>query len=187
MTFEDIKKERERLGIQMGAEEMEVIVNTVKPPIKFLVFGLGNDSIFWHDLNKGGETVFLEGKRKWFRDITERHPFLKAYKMDYDTKRSEWKELLNHPEKLMLELPQEIAGTKWDAIFVDGPAGHDDEAPGRMKSIFTASKIIKNGGDVFIHDAEREVEKNYAARYLGEKNLVTSVKGFSVLHHYRVG
>ncbi|MBN1213321.1 MAG: hypothetical protein JXA92_12170, partial [candidate division Zixibacteria bacterium] len=30
-----------------------------KAPCKFLVFGVGNDSIFWSLLNQNGTTVFL--------------------------------------------------------------------------------------------------------------------------------
>ena len=49
--------------IQLSAEQLKAIVITVKEkvPCKLLIFGLGNDSIFWLKLNRGGVTIFLEG------------------------------------------------------------------------------------------------------------------------------
>lgn len=186
MTLDEIKAQREVLGIQMGVGEISMIVNTIHPPIKLLVFGLGNDSIFWHTVNTGGLTVFIEDKPRWFRTITEKFPELKAFKVDYGTKRAEWKELIDRPERLAMELPEEVMQTQWDAILVDGPAGYNDETAGRMISLYMASKLIKQGGDVFVHDAEREVESSYCNKYLGAKNLVATVTDFSTLNHYRI-
>ena len=47
-----IKRERQRLGIQMHANEMFFIARAIRPPVNFLIFGMGNDSPFWFDLNQ---------------------------------------------------------------------------------------------------------------------------------------
>ena len=186
MTIEEIKKQTEPLGIQMQAIELFAIAKNIHPPINILVFGLGNDSIFWYERNRGGRTVFFEDKKKWFDKIKAKHPFLEAYRINYDCKRKEWRNIVDKPELLMFEIPSAITDVKWDIIIVDGPAGNDDEAPGRMKSIYLASTLIKDGGDIFVHDAHREVEDAYCNKYLLNENLISVVKGYSTLRHYRI-
>ena len=73
--------------------------------------------------------------------------------MEYGTKKSEWISLLHSADKLELDLPEEVTSRRWDVIVVDGPAGHDNhekftgnEAPGRMKSIYAASKLVARVG-----------------------------------------
>ena len=65
MTLEEITKQIEGLGIQMQPIELFEITKNIHPPMNILVFGLGNDSIFWYEINKGGKTVFFEEKKKW--------------------------------------------------------------------------------------------------------------------------
>jgi hypothetical protein len=186
MTLDEIKAQRESLGIQMGVGEIALIASNIHPPIKLLVFGLGNDSIFWHTLNAGGTTMFIEDKPRWFRTTTEKYPGLTAFKVEYGTTRAQWRDMLDHPDILYIELPAPVMETVWDAIIVDGPAAHDDEAIGRMKSLYMASKLIKDSGDIFVHDAEREVEGAYCNKYLGAQNLVGTVTDYSTLNHYRI-
>lgn len=189
ITIEEIIRQTEGLGIQMLPIELFEIAKAIKPPMNVLVFGLGNDSLFWHNLNTGGRTVFIEDKKKWFDEVKGKvkgkNPGLEAYKVKYGTVRTEWQDLIDKPDKLELDIPSQLKGIEWDVIIVDGPAGHTDEAPGRMKSIYLASKIIKNGGDIFVHDAHRDVEREYCKKYLLDRNLVSTVKGRSVLNHYR--
>jgi len=182
----EIEKERGRLGIQLHADEISEILKAIKPPANFLVFGLGNDSVFWAEANKGGRTVFLEDGKKWVDSIRIKHPFLETYLVDYGTKLTDWKYLLEHPGELNLDLPNEISGVQWDVILVDGPAGYFKKAPGRMKSICAASRLIRKGGDVFVHDTEREVENAYCNRFLLPGNLVNGVEGRAHLRHYRI-
>lgn len=186
MTIEEIIKRTEGLGILMQSVELFEIVKNIHPPINMLVFGLGNDSIFWHEVNKGGRTVFIEDHIKWLSRIRGKHPYLETYQVTYNTKREQWKDLIDKPDLLTLELPSEIESIKWDLIIVDGPMAFEDGKPGRMKSIYMASKLIKNGGDVFVHDVHREIEDVYCKKYLLDKNLVSDISDFSVLRHYRV-
>ena len=84
-----------------------------------------------------------------------------------------------------MDLAPEIRKTEWDVILIDGPAGYEDNTPGRMKSIYESSRLIKQGGSIFVHDQEREVEKAYGDRYLQKDNVVAEVKGRATLRHYR--
>jgi uncharacterized protein (TIGR01627 family) len=186
MTIEEIKKQTEGLGILMQPIELFEITKNIHPPMNILIFGLGNDSLFWHETNEGGRTVFFEGKKKWFDDIKSKHPFLEAYKIKYNTKREEWRSIIDKPELLKFDMPPELEEISWNLIIVDGPAGYEDGTPGRMKSIYMASKLIKEGGDIFVHDTQREVEDAYCKRYLLNENLISEVKGYSTLRHYRL-
>ena len=49
-----IKRERQRLGIQMHANEIFLIARAIRPPVDFLILGMGNDSPFWFRLNQKG-------------------------------------------------------------------------------------------------------------------------------------
>jgi glucuronoxylan 4-O-methyltransferase len=168
--------------VHLSAEEIKAIASVVKEkaPCKFLVFGLGNDSLFWSRINRRGKTVFIEDNLSWFYIIKGRNPGMEGYLVEYGTRRREWKELLNTPDMLLLALPDEVECEKWDVILVDAPNGWDDLTPGRMKSIFMASRLVGEGGHIFVHDCDRQVEKIYCDRFLGD-NLQEEIRS---LRHY---
>jgi hypothetical protein len=89
-------------------------------------------------------------------------------------------------EKLAMVLPNDLATTEWDVVFVDAPTGWGDGTTGRMKSIFAASNLVTNG-HVFVHDCEREVEILYCDTFLRPENLVREIKATDsgYLRHYR--
>ena len=180
-----LREKRDKLQFQLDVPELAEILSEINPPLNFLVFGLGNDSLFWSECNKGGRTVFLEDLESWRDKMAVDHPELETYLIHYETVRSDWRELIDHPKKLQIrDIPEDIRGIKWDVIFVDGPMGYKDSSPGRMKSIYEASSLIKPGGHVFVHDTGREVEAAYCSRYLLSRNFVRQVSGFSILNHY---
>ena len=154
----------------------------LKRPCRLLVFGLGNDSMFWSLLNRCGETVFLEDHQVWFSRVTSLNPSIKAFLIEYNTILAEWDELLKHPEFLRMDLPENIRKKSWDVILVDGPVGRKNSAPGRMKSIFAAGNLRTASADVFVHDCDRNIERVYSDRYLGADNLDRQI---GKLRHYR--
>lgn len=173
-------------GIQITAAEMRPMVASLKRkrPCNLLVFGLGFDSIFWTALNAGGKTVFLEAHDGWYNMVLKRSPHLRAHLVRYGTRIHQWRELLDTPERLTMEFPQEVENTHWDVILVDAPSGWNAESTGRMKSIFAASRLADAACDVFVHDCDREVEKVYADRYLRPENLRAEI---GLMRHYRSG
>ena len=134
-------------------------------PGNILVFSVGRDSSLWMDLNKGGNTVFLEDVRKWIKFSRNITPEINIVKVNYSTKRKNWKKLLGQDHKLQMRLPDFIKNTVWDLVFVDGPRGYDDKVPGRMQSIFSAAKLKTR--NLILHDCDREVEKTYFIEYIG--------------------
>jgi hypothetical protein len=173
-------------GIQLDLAQVRWIVGALRlqPTSRFLVFGCGNDSPFWETVNADGTTIFLEDSEEWATRIGERLTRSSLHLVAYGTELPEWRALLDHPEQLELELPSEVTAASYDVILVDGPAGYPEyfdefgtHPPGRMKSIFMASQLVRPGGRVFVHDCHREVELEYTARYLGDSRIICEVPG----------
>lgn len=158
-----------------------------RAPGKVLVFGVGRDSEIWIRANEGGETVFLENEAEWIRIAREKNPDARIHQVEYDTRRFLWRWYLHREERLFMDdLPDAVVNTDWDVIFVDSPQGQSWKRPGRMKSIYTASRLARRSPgmvDVLIHDCDRTVERVYSDTYLGDRNLVGRV---DQLRHYRL-
>ena len=138
-------------------------------PCNFLVFGLGEDSPIWKKINQGGRTVFLEDDKEWIKKFDEKN--LEKHEVIYDTKAKDHESIGFDAEKLQMSLPKQITETSWDIILVDGPLGHNPprpyKGPGRMKSIYQAHKLLRNGGICVVDDMLREIEQKYAYHYFG--------------------
>ena len=141
-----------------------------------LIFGVGNDSSLWIDLNIGGTTLFLESNAYWLNHVQSQLPDINVHLVHYNTLLSDWKYLLNNKNRRLLKLtvPEVVLDTQWDIIFVDGPEGYNDSTPGRMKSIYTTSLLANqqnNDVHIFVHDCDRNVEAVYTDKFLQERNL----------------
>ena len=188
-SFLNISVMRKINGILLSTKQLKIISATVKSqsPCKLLIFGLGNDSLFWFRLNRGGVTVFIEDNDAWFQDISKRLKNIPSFLVDYNTQRNDWKRLLGSPALLDMPLPADVENESWDVILVDAPVGFEDHDPGRMKSIFLASRLARNSCDVFVDDCDREVEDIYCNSYLHNRNLKAEIKGPNgLLRHYRI-
>jgi len=186
--FRVVKLRNVHEGIQLRSAELIKIFHAIEEfeQCNMLVFGLGNDSPFWRSANGKGRTVFLEDFKPWYDKITAKYPDIEAYPVSYPCNITQWKEVLDQPEQLAMDLPAEITGHQWDVILVDGPRGHkySAEIPGRMSSIYTSSQLVGKYGSVFVHDAQRTVENAYAQHYLG-KHFIEKVRGRALLQIYR--
>jgi len=168
-------------------------------PCNLLVFGLGEDSYLWQNLNINGLTVFLENDNDWISKVLNeeyeecsyfsssgpekeniQNNNLKIHLIEYKTKVQDYELIKFDEKKLKIELPTEVTQVLWDFIIVDAPVGHQlprpYKGPGRMSSIFSASSLIKEDGIVVIDDFNREVERIYSTHYFGEENLFKVVE-----------
>jgi glucuronoxylan 4-O-methyltransferase len=151
---------------------------------QMLVFGVGKDSHLWMNVNRKGETIFLEDSISWFAQIRTENPKIKGYLIKYNSRLGEWEELLNKPSnRLMLTLPDQVGKREWDVVLVDAPAGYNKSTPGRMQSIYTTSVLSEKSEniDIFVHDCDREVEKVYCDRFFSNMQLVMA---FDRLRYY---
>ncbi len=173
---------RRRCKIQLTTKMLQNISKTIQreSPCNLLVFGLGNDSFLWSFVNSKGTTIFLEDNEKWFQRATKNSKVLVAHMVDYNTRLKDWEIFLENPSLLEMDFPDIVKSTKWDIILVDAPAGWG-KGPGRMKSIYQASKLVNRPGHVFVHDCEREIENIYCNTFLKEENLKTEINN---LRHY---
>lgn len=169
---------------QLRMEELYPIVSKIRERrgCALLVFGCGNDSLFWAKVNRGGTTVFLEDNQEWIARAAV--AAATVHQVSYGTKLADWLDLLDNPSKLKMDLPAEVGSRRWDVIIVDGPSGYDDTQPGRMKSIYAASRLVAQGGCVFVHDCERPAERAFATRFLGDHRLFLEAKGRALLRGY---
>ena len=166
-----------------SGRQVQAITEAVRRhgPCHLLIFGFGNDSPFYQAINASGRTVFLEDHLEWFRNVTAKYPHLEAYQVRYKTRLADWRAYLENPKSFATELPETVTQTAWNVIFVDAPAGLEENHPGRMDSIRLGSALIKPPGDVFVHDCEREVEKIFSTQFLGAENLKEEIGN---LRHY---
>jgi uncharacterized protein (TIGR01627 family) len=186
MDKREIIFERINKNIQLSPEQLISIIDTLKPPCNLLVFGVGNDSSLWIKANKDGNTVFIENNIDWLNKVKRINPELKSVLVEYKTVLSKWKDIIDKPKELEMDFNSDdydIRKTKWDVIIVDAPMGYEEAHPGRMQSIYEASRIIKDGGHVFVHDCNRKVEGVYTTKFLLTENLIEEIGN---LRHYKI-
>jgi uncharacterized protein (TIGR01627 family) len=172
--------------IQLSARELRTVIEAVaaRPGGSLLVFGPGNDSLLWERVNAAGTTAFIESDAGWADRVRRRLTSAEVHHVDFTTRCGDWERLLDHPEELPLDLPADIRSRQWDVVLVDGPPGYAPSLPGRMSSIFEASRLVGPGGRVFVHDVERDAEAAFASRYLGDDRCVVRVRGRAELAGY---
>lgn len=172
--------------IQLTPIEIRTIINEIqrKPNCSLLVFGCGNDSLLWEKVNAGGTTVFVEDNPEWAAKTLAQLDRSGVHVVNYNSRQADWREWLDCPSRLQMDLPAEVRSRRWDIILVDGPAGENGERPGRMKSIYAASGLVAGGGLVFVHDCDRPAEDAFASRYLGAHRLAVEVSGRALLRGY---
>lgn len=172
--------------IQLSHLEVQTIIKEIKKKrnCSLLVFGCGNDSVLWEKTNARGTTAFIEDNAHWANVARAQLQRSEVHVVNYESRQADWLHWLDQPDKLKMDLPDEVRSHRWDVILVDGPAGEHGERPGRMKSIYAASGLVAPGGRVFVHDCDRPAEDAFASRYLGSHRLAVEVSGRALLRGY---
>lgn len=152
--------------LQTSPEEIKVIMPYAKQADSMLVFGLGWDTRMWIAFGPG-DIVFIEDNPEWARNNSRFSE--QTVVVRYGTRRQDYLDLLDKEDRLRLDLPEKVLNRRWDVIFVDAPNGYEDHHPGRMKSIYMASRLVNSGGFVIVHDLDRPVEQIYARKFLGTR------------------
>ncbi|MCY4162590.1 MAG: hypothetical protein OXE77_12095 [Flavobacteriaceae bacterium] len=167
---------------QCSLKEYEYIGRLIKEysPGNVLVFGAGRDGPYWIKINHGGQTWFFENDRRWIRKVRKMNPDILIEKVKYTTKRREWKKIIDNPQKLTIKLPNIAYQLNWDVIFIDAPRGNKDKRPGRMQSVYTASKLKYK--HILLHDCDREVEREYFLKYIGKPSHIVDKLYHKVAH-----
>jgi glucuronoxylan 4-O-methyltransferase len=183
MNFKTLIKDMKASGKGLMSQTQYMNVGYVLDllsPCNFLVFGLGEDSYIWEQINAGGKTVFLEDDLEWIEKFKDPDVNIKIHPVKYDTKAQEHADIGFDIEKLKMKLPDEVTSIEWDMILVDGPLGHNPprpyKGPGRMQSIYTAHYLLKNNGICVVDDMGRLIEEKYASHFFGKENLYNIVE-----------
>jgi len=116
---------RKEPGIQFTEAEARLVATAIVQfrPCRLLVFGAGNDSSMWQQLNEGGTTVFLEHNPEWIVKIRGSDASLDIRPVQYATRITKWRELLDQGDSLQMDLPQDVRRKRWDVVLVDAPNG----------------------------------------------------------------
>ncbi|GJW07866.1 IRX15-LIKE-like protein [Tanacetum coccineum] len=191
---------------RMTSPQLKTIADVIRhyPNPNILVFGLTHETPFFHavNFNGNGRTTFVDESSYLISRLEEKHPTIEAYDVTFVTKVSDLKENIRYAKtelrkeckpvqnllfsecKLAInDLPNHVYDVTWDVIIIDGPGGYMPNAPGRLSVIFTAgvlarSKKVKNGKThVFVHEFDREVERDGSEEFLCNENLVEVVGG----------
>lgn len=143
---------------------------------KLLVFGLGNDSPTWKDLNCNRRTAFIEDNSHWYNQITSKYSGIEAYLYKYNTTLGDAQRFYDHP--FMMKIHPNVDTECFDLTLIDAPMGFDSSKPGRMApAYYTQNKVKecmakkkKNIMFVFMHDTERPGEQEIMSHYFLESN-----------------
>lgn len=167
--------------IQMAPNQISKIMSVIRADSKVLVFGVGYDAKLWSSgpnlvQSKGmappsGRTLFLENDPLWLKKVEDAYPELDIRSVEYHSTLREQQKFKDDEELLKEDFPAAVLGAgkdtrAWDVIIVDSPKAFKKGTPGRMKSIYWASKLVKNDGYVFVHDFNRGTEQWFSKKYL---------------------
>jgi hypothetical protein len=124
---------------------------------RLLVFGVGRDSSAWRKLNHGNPTLFLENNEEWIHRIGEEIGKEHILNTTYQQRFEEWEQTGFASDKVALPtLENAPFNSEWDCVFVDAPWG---PTFGRHQSTYAATKSVRQGGFIGLHDCEREREQ----------------------------
>lgn len=149
-----------------------------------LIFGCGKDTAIWFAANcraRGmSRTLVLENDVGWrshvlaqFPDLAPSIELFNGYRSTLETANEYFKN--PDPEGFHSRLPSSVSSVCWDVILVDAPMGFNPEHPGRHEAIsWVAHHVIRCFKEnrqerdvfVFVHDAQREVEKQAVETFL---------------------
>ena len=136
-----------------------------------LVFGVGNDSPTWAQLNCNGRTIFIEDNMSWIEKIKQKHQALEIYQYSYQSDVGQLDEFIQSP--IQMNIP-ELHGLCFDIYLIDAPMGYTAGTPGRAQPAYFASQNIRNCSSViknavvFMHDTNRKAEQKLLEFYFGQ-------------------
>lgn len=168
---------RDVSGCLLGTRELVKLSKYFVKAKHSLVFGVGGDAAMWFNLSRrvGASIMFLEDDAQWIKRCKESSKALPVAKVEYSTRKKDW-ELYSagsaRPPELQIPGPYK---DDYDFIFVDGPRSYSDECPGRMQSLYMASKLIADNGIVAVDDYDRYIERTLVRAYLTDYKITDSV------------
>jgi hypothetical protein len=169
VTIRDIISRHDISAVQISPGQIFTIGSVLAAhgrEANFLVFGCGNDSLLWYDLNGLGNTLFLEDHPGWRSKVEKRFPQLDIESVSYDGRTVADSLPIDEAELKKYPLPEPLVDRTWDVILVDSPMGHKPDKPGRSLSIYWASLIAKPETHVFVDDYNRKLERTYADHFI---------------------
>ena len=153
-----------------------------------LVFGCGRDSPLWIRGNQGGRTTFVEHSPRWAGRATlaiQQENLTGSFSIEmvqYKTQLVNWEKDLQGD----LSIPSiQRFPSDFDVVLVDAPPGAGKNAPGRLQSLYEASRLCAPKGCIYVHDMHRPVEKAAARELLVKRAKFKMTRVTQKLHSFR--
>ena len=129
---------------------------------KLLVFGLGYDSILWHNYTN---TYFVENDKKYIKMFNT----MNVIKYKYPTT---VKDSFTIKDPSKFSLPKDLQKlAPFDVILIDAPCGYDDTQCGRLLPIYWSKKYLsKKDTVIYIDDSNRKLESYLIDKYFKKYN-----------------
>jgi hypothetical protein len=165
MGVEDVFARWYNDSILLSPFQAKAIAGAIKshaPGCRLLVFGVGNDTGLWLNLNDDGTTLFLETEAEWAAAARAKYPAVDVCIMPAFGTTVATSFALTGAQLAAFEMPAALRGTRWDVILVDAPKGHQPQDPGRAVSIFWAAALAAPAADIFVDDYDRPLERAFA-------------------------
>lgn len=180
MNIKDVFATHYNENIQLSPFQAQTIASAIMsryPACNLLVFGLGNDTGLWLELNKFGVTYFLETSKEWTEKVRAKFPNISVGIMPRFGLTVEKSMNLTADDMSAYPPPQALKDTHWDVILVDAPPGYKPQDPGRAVAIYWASCLATPDTHVFVDDYERPLESRMADMLVreGRTNMCTEI------------
>ncbi|CAM9744505.1 unnamed protein product, partial [Heterosigma akashiwo] len=132
-------------------------IKTFLPCKKFIIFGLGYDSIIWKILNNNNTTSFIENDPEYIKKfISKDHNNLEIRSANYDTNTRDYIHNLGG-DMYIPEVSGSLDFFTYDVVLVDAPVS---SLFTRYQSISLAKVLVKPKGVIIVDDYERQEEKD---------------------------
>ncbi|WP_149538443.1 hypothetical protein [Siccirubricoccus phaeus] len=164
--------------IQLSRFQLQAIASAIlsrSPGCRLLVFGLGNDTGLWLEVNGAGETCFLETSPEWIETVKARHPGLQVGLMPNFGLTVATSMGADEAALQACTIPAALRSARWDVILVDAPTGFAADQPGRAVAIYWALQLADRSTHVFVDDYERPLEGRFSDKYLKRRNTNSAV------------
>lgn len=149
----------------------DIIDECFNKNLKILVFGLGYDSLLWHNITNNN-TWFVEDNQTYI-DLNKDIPQSNIIKYNYkniNKKSITVEDSFNISDEIIhsYKIPEKLLQlAPFDIIIIDGPAGYSGNRPGRLLPIYWSKYYLtKSGSIIYIDDSNRKLEKHCINKYL---------------------
>lgn len=143
--------------IQISKEVIYDVIKNNRTNDNVLVFGLGYDSKMWYHQNNN--TYFIENNEEYINLNKDIIPQENIIQYDYKNLTVKNSFNMNFNDMNIYKIPTKILQlAPFKIILIDGPAGYNDEQPGRLIPMFWTRYLSDENTLIYVDDSSRKLE-----------------------------